>query len=221
MTSEEVFVELLEKVNKNSANDNISFDKPRLKLAVNTAQNKFLEKIIEKRNSSESVYIEKFLIPNVDLKEAKKTKESQYFALPIDFFNFVDLAGVASSGSCKDAIKLWEAKPHNVNELLFDANNKPSFYFRETFYYIADEKIRVFRDDFLIDSLALTYYRYPRVIDIEGYIDANGIHSSTIHPEWDDKSMERIIAIAAKDLNVNTENLQTYQIDNNQINSKQ
>jgi hypothetical protein len=220
MLSIEVFNQVREKANKNNINDGIAFDNPRIKTAVNEAQYQFIEWVLEKRNEDDIRLIQKLLIPDKKLKESSKTTDSHYFTIPTDFFDLATLRAIAKTSTCKDSIKLWEAKAENTQELLFDEHNKPSFYFRESFYYIANNTIRVFIDDFLIDALFMSYYRYPRIIDIEGYITLDGINSSTSNPEWDDKTMNRIISIAVKNLNINTDNLQHFQIDNTRINNK-
>lgn len=217
MTSVDVFQAVREKANKNNTNDNIAFDNPRIKVAINEAQNKFVEWVLEKRNEDDIRLIQRLLIPEKKLKEASKTTNSHYFTLPVDYFDLANIHAIAKTTTCKDKINLWEAKSENVNELLFDKNNSPSFYFRESFYYLTDGTVRIFVEDFTIQSAVLTYYRYPREIDIDGYINTSNQQSSTKHPEWDDRTMNRIISIAVKDLNINTENLQRFQIDNNRI----
>jgi len=219
VTSEELYIKLSEKANKNATNDNIAYDKPRLKFAINEAQNRFLEGILDRRNEDEIRYVQKFLVDS-KLKEEKVTDDSCYYLIPTNFFDLANVHAIAKSGSCKDKIKLWEVKSENVHEYLYDQYNKPSFYYRESFYYLTKDSIRVFKDDFTLDTLMLSYYRYPKEIDFEGYVDVNGNHSSAISPEWDDKSMDRIITLAVKNLNISMENFNAAQINQQQINSK-
>ena len=60
----------------------------------------------------------------------------------------------------------------------------------------------------------LSYYRYPREVDMEGYVREDGSYSTNIDPEWDDKITERIIEFCVADFDINNDNLQRYQLDN-------
>lgn len=217
MTSEEVVLKILEKANKNNSNDNQPIDKPRAIIAVNEAQNKFVEWVLEKKNEDDIRLIQLLLVPEEKLSEYKKTEDSQYFNLPTNLFEFTNIKAIAQEDKCKDVINLWEAKAQNVNELLADENNSPSFYYRESFYYLSNGKIRIFRKNFNITSASISYYRYPRIINVDGYIGVDGNTSYNVDPEWDDKVMDRIISIAVKDLNINAENLNRVQVDNQRI----
>jgi hypothetical protein len=75
----------------------------------------------------------------------------------------------------------------------------------------------VFVDDFKINKLFLTYYRYPNKINVEGIVELDGSISSNQDPEWDDRTMDRIISVAVKELNINNDNLQKAQIDMQRI----
>jgi hypothetical protein len=220
-TPQQLVEKIREKLNKNSTNDNIEFDEPRIIIAINEAQNKFTEWILEKKNEDDVRLIQHLLIPDKVLKEVSKTENSHYFELPKDYFDLANILSKAKCKKCVDNILLWEVKSQNFNELLNDDNNKPSFFARESFYYLGNNKVRVFRDSsFEINSVLLTYYRYPKKIDISGYVSIDGADSQDVSPEWDDRAMDRIISIAVKDLSVNAENLGRFQIDDKQIKTK-
>ena len=105
-------------------------------------------------------------------------------------------------------------KNENVHELLQDEYNKPSFKWRETFYSFADDMIVIYVDNFTISELFLTYYRYPKEVDMVGYVKEDGSYSVNIDPEWDDKVVERIIEFCVADFDINNDDLQRYQLDN-------
>ena len=223
MTSVEVIEKVREKINKNSINDNIAFDNPRIILAVNEAQNKIVELIIEKKNEDDISYIQKLVVNDLKLiKSSKKSDDSDYFEIPKNFFHPINVKVYANDSKCKrKRINAWEAKGQNTHELLTDQNNKPSFYWEETFYTIGQDKYRIYKDKtFEIEQVNLDYYRYPKKIDIEGYIDVNNKNTFNQDPELDDKIMDKIIDIAVKDLNINVENLNRLQADLTKINSE-
>lgn len=222
MTTVEVIEQLRDKLNKNSINDNISFDKPRLIPAINEAQLKYVGWAIEKKNEDDIILIQKLVVSDLTLtKSNKKSDDSDYFDIPKNYFHPINLKVYASDKTCNLKLrKAWQAKGENIHELYEDEFNKPSIYWGETFYTIGADKYRVFKKDFTIEKVKLDYYRYPKKIDIEGYIDVNGYSTTTQNPELDDKAMNRIIDIAVKDLNINSENLNKLQADLYKLNSK-
>jgi hypothetical protein len=219
MLAIEVVDKVREKLNENSINDNIAFDDSRIILAVNEAQNRFIEWIYEKKNEDDIRLIQKFLQPS-SLQKHSDDEISSYFSLPADYFEFVNLKSKAKKSECIGNLLLFEVKSFDYNELLHDINNMPSFEYRESFYYIQNNKVRIFKADFEVISVVIDYYRYPKKIDVQGYINIDNTPSVESHPEWDDRTMDRIINIAVRDLNINSDNLQKTQADNFRIQSE-
>src|SRR5690606_34094906 len=119
--------------------------------------------------------IQKFLV-NKKLDKTKTDEYSIFFPLPNDYFELSNAIAKAEGGKgkekCKDTMFLWEVKSQNFHELLQDDNNKPSFDYRETFFYIADDSVRVFvNNNFDVKELTLSYYRTPNKISVKGDID--------------------------------------------------
>lgn len=221
ITSEQAYLKFIQKVNKNFTNDNISVDRGRFVLIFNEVQNRFVEWILEKRNSDDIRDIQLLLEKDVKLSKDAKILNHQDFKLPDDYFSFVNLQVFAKSGSCGTSkIGVHEVKSENVEELLIDENNKPSFEFRETFYTISGDTVDIYTDNFDISKAYLTYYRYPKQIDLEGYINIEGKTSTSINPEFEDRIVDRILNAAAKDFDINNENFNKSQFDNQRIFSK-
>ena len=221
MTSEDAYIKFLQKVNKNYTNDNISVDRSRFVFLYNESQNKFIEWILEKRNEDEIRYIQKLLIYDKRLKLKQKVLNHQDFNLPKDFFSFSNIQSFATNNNCKSVkLLLHEIKQENREELLEDEFNKPSFKFRETFYSFGEDAVRIYTDNFDIDKTFLTYYRYPKQIDVKGYIKTDNTNSVDINPEFDDKVVDRILTTCAKEFDVNNENLQKVQFEKDRIITK-
>ena len=209
------YLKFLEKVNKNYTNDNISVDVGRFVSLFNAKQIRFLEYMLEKRNEDDIRYIQKMLVRDRSLSFDNNTINHCDFKLPEDYFSFVNVQAKGGDSSCSSSfINLWEVKNENIHELLQDENNKPSFKWRETFYSFSSDKIVIYVDSFEIAEVYLTYYRYPKSVDMSGYIKEDGSYSVNIDPEWDDKITERILEFCVADFDLNTENLQRYQFDN-------
>lgn len=221
MNINEAYLKFIQKVNKNFTNDNIVVDKGRFILIFNEVQNKFVEWILEKRNEDDIRDIQELLVLDKKLKLKNKFLNHQDFELPSNYFSFSNVQIFGSTKKCSNS-KLYgfEAKTENIEELLNDENNKPSFKYRETFYTIGNGNINVYVDEFNISKIFLTYYRYPKQVDIQGYIKTDNTQSTSIDPELDDKIIDRILSATAKEFNLNNENLQKLPFDKDRLFSK-
>ena len=220
MKIEDAYLKFLSKVERNLTNDSLAADRDRFVILFNEAQNKFTESIIERRAIDEVEYIQRLVVQKKPLADVRNLINSNEYKLPKDYFYFINLEVVGESDCGSATFLSWQVKLEDVQELLHDKFNKPSFDFRETFYTLGDNSVRVYRDDFNIKKVFLTYYRYPKSVDLEGYIKSDGSQSSNIDPEWDDKAADRIISICAKDFMINSDFLEKYQLGVNQITSK-
>lgn len=221
MNIHEAYLRFLEKVTKNYTNDNIEVDRGRFIPLFNEKQNNYVEWILEKRNEDEIREIQKLLVYDEKLKFWKKELNHQDFKLPLNYFSFTNIQALVSTDSCKNQnIKLFEIKQEDREEILFDENNEPSFKYRETFYSLGEDSIKIYVKGFEVSKVFLTYYRYPVQVDIEGYINSEGNMSQNIDPEFDDKIVDRILTACAKDFNINSENLQRFQFDKDRLISK-
>ena len=218
ITSEQAYIKFLQKVNKNLTNDNIAVDRGRFVLIYNETQNKFVEWVLEKRNEDDIRDIHQLLVKDSKLDKDRFLLNHQDFKLPEDYMSFVNIQVFGGVEGCKgNKIGVTEVKSENVEELLLDENNKPSFKFRDTFYTLAGEKVNVYTDNFEVDNCYLTYYRYPRPIDIKGYIKTDNTASRDINPELEDRIVDRILSAASKEFNINNDNLQRVQFDKDRI----
>lgn len=221
MNIETAYLKFVEKVNKNYTNDNISVDRGRFIAIYNEESNNFVEWLLEKRNEDEIRDIQLLLVNDKSLVLKGKTLNHQDFTLPSDYFNFSNIQALASTDVCKNKnILLHEIKSENREELLFDDNNKPSFKARESFYMFSNNTVNIYTDDFDISKVYLTYYRYPKQVDIQGYVRDDNTASVNIDPEFDDKIVNRILTACSKAFNINNDNLQRTQFDKDRLHSK-
>ena len=218
MNINETYLKFLNKVNKNYINDNISVDKGRFVIIFNEAQNKYADWLISQNNTSLIRNIKKLKVDGLELSKKISLDDLDSFKLPLNFFRFINVRAVAKSNSCSDFLDiLFEVKNENVHELYNDHNNEPSFEYRESFYTFGEDSINVYKKDFEITNVSLTYYRYPLSVDIAGYYKLDNSISKDIDSEFSDDIVDKILDICVKDFNVNSDNLERYQIDNNEI----
>lgn len=199
MKINDTYIHFVDLVNRNATNNNINVDKPRFINLFNKISIEYTSWILEKRNEDVIRHISPLLILEKPLK-AKEHKDSySAFTLPTDYFDLANLHVTADQGTCKnEKLFTFEVKSENLEELLADSNNKPSFRFRETFYLTSAGAISIYKDNFTLNKVNLSYYRYPKQVDIAGYIHSDGSASKDIHPEFDDKVVHKLLTAMAK-----------------------
>lgn len=202
-TVEQAYNRYLIKVEKNAVNDNISTDRGRFVELFNESQVKFEEQGLQNRGVDDVRYLEKFLINEKPISYSSETLTHFNFPLPT---NYLDLAEVRATGKkekCKYVLYLFEAETENLSELLQDADNKPSFKWQESFYTVNSDVISVYKDDFQIPEILLSYYRYPNQISLINPYDPESGFDESKTIEWDEKSLNRIISMCAGEFDIN------------------
>ena len=216
------YLRALQKAEENATNGGIKLDKARFVQLFNEEQNRLVLYLLDKRNEDDIRYLQKLVVYSKDISKNRSIENqiSDLFSLPSDYFDFINVSGVFSRGECSASdFNLWEAKNENVNELLADEFNKPSYDYRDAFYTIGEEGIRVYKGDFNVDKLFLSYYRYPNPVDISGYIKSDNSSSTDIDPELDDKLVDIILNMVEKQFALNESEYNRYQIDSDNVRS--
>ena len=102
-----------------------------------------------------------------------KSDISSYSDLPTNYLQWKRVDVYAKKGCCDDRrMSVYLAEEGNLNQLLFDDAKKPSFEWAETFATLKSNRVNVYtNNDFDISSGALTYYRQPVRIEVQGCVD--------------------------------------------------
>lgn len=186
-----------------TGSQNIAVDKSRAVIALNEAQSRMVEFFLSSKIDDNLRYIQK-LLNTAEINRSGVDKLTNYFDLPKDYFDFSSVVGYGSNEKCKNIkFHLYEIKNQNKDEIISDEFNKPSFTYRESPYYIAENTLKIFVDNFTMDSILLDYYRYPiqlRLID-EDNPESNFDEDYQI--EFDDKLIDRIVSEAVFLIQVN------------------
>lgn len=207
MTTQTAFDKFQIKVNKNLETGSIAVDRGRFVLIFNEAQNRLIEYILDKKNEDDIRYIQKILVSDFPISSSESKINYQNFTLPKDYFDFSNVFALASREKCKEkTMFLFEIKDDDKNEILQDEFNKPSFEARESPFNITSDNLRVYRNDFTIDKILLSYYRYPVQIKLLNEEDPESEFDNSINPEFDDKFVDRILSIASGEFELNVEN---------------
>lgn len=207
MTPNQAYERFIIKVNENAQTDNISVDRGRFAVMFEEASNKFVEWILEKKSEDDIRYLQPILktnkVTNYELKDTY-----QKFRLPEDFFDLGTVSAKGSTECCKQVdFDIYEVKVDNQGNIINDYMNSPSGEYREAPYYLESGNVKILIDNFKIDSIEITYYKYPQKIKLEDEEDPESLfQDGDEHLEFDVKALDRIISIAASDNSLNTNN---------------
>jgi hypothetical protein len=94
-------------------------------------------------------------------------------SLPADYMEWNRVSMKGKNECCPDrAFVVFLASEDDKDILLADRSKQPSFAWATTFATIAAGKVRIYtNNDFLVSSATISYYRYPRNIQIAGTPD--------------------------------------------------
>lgn len=203
------------KVEKNVVNDGISTSRDRFVIAFNEAQNKYTELHLQNRGIDDVRYIEHLLVLDKKILASSNTSDHYNFPLPANYLDLAAIRGIGSQDTCTNQkLDLFEIQvDKELTEILNDEDNKPSFKWREAPYTIASNEVAVYTDNFSVDEILLSYYRYPLQIALLDPYNPESSFDETIEIEWDAKSLDRIISITAGEFDMNTNNPR-FQIQN-------
>jgi hypothetical protein len=108
---------------------------------------------------------------------------------------------LATRGNCKnrmlDVINFM--KHSDIRILLKSPHYQPSFKYQETLGDISANTISVYSDSqntFTITDLFISYLRYPKKIDVAGYVHLNGTLSTTEDCELESYLQDELLDIA-------------------------
>jgi hypothetical protein len=108
---------------------------------------------------------------------------------------------LATKGNCKnrmlDVINFM--KHSDIRILLKSPHYQPSFKYQETLGDISASTISVYSDSqntFTITDLFISYLRYPKKIDVAGYVHLNGTPSTTEDCELESYLQDELLDIA-------------------------
>lgn len=197
-TIDEIYIKACELVDTNTQNQ-VHLDMPRFVIFFNHSQNEFLKSTINTLRSSDLVEVsQRFLQPvNIQQDLAASNAERKKYIFPSDFIKHEKVTAKIVKENCGSEgfyVNFEEAKPTDVDRWMLDSNRRPSFEFRESFYYVATDGVWLYTDGtFDFRDVELIYYRFPRQIDIAGYEKEDGSPSTNIQTEWSRTEVESIL----------------------------
>ncbi len=218
----DLYISAIVKANKNKGTQNISLDKYRFVVMFNENQIKRAVDILDNSNDKDLREIQELIISSKPLLKVNEQEDRVTFALPEDYLEISSAYATAKKGCCTVKLKVWESKDQNYNELIEDTNNEPSFDYEETFYNLQGNKIVYFKDpSFEIAEGFLTYYRYPKEIDIEGYIIEDGTpqgkNSTNKESDMNTRFLNKVVSMTVEDFARNNQDVQAVTLNKDRI----
>jgi len=135
---------------------------------------------------------------------------TQVGALTPPFMFYIDSYILADKGECKDRVITCNpdlVKHADIQLLLKNTNFCPSFEYQETIVDISSDELHVYTDGtFSPKKLFLTYVRYPKQIDKEGYVHFDGSDSINQDCELETYLEDELLDITVASLAMYTEN---------------
>lgn len=126
------------------------------------------------------------------------------------FMFYLDSYMIADKEDCKNRVLYANGdlvKHADITTLLLNNNYKPSFEYQEIIVDISADELHYYTDGtFTPKKVYLSYIRYPREIDLTGYIKFDGTESTNVDCEFEEYMEDELLDLAVKCLAMYTEN---------------
>jgi hypothetical protein len=193
-------------------------------LAANESQIKLIKKKLGLNNNYGIGYdgfrkryedLQTLVVPHVqlELKDDKSlnnrwsTIDSTVDLVP-KYLIYSDIYITADKDNCKNRVLQVNISKHSdLAVLINNTNYKPSFEYQETLGTISNNKFEVYTDGtFSPNSLFISYIKYPKKINLEGYVDFDEKESITQDSELPDYLEDELLDLIVIELGMDTEN---------------
>lgn len=219
MTSRQAYNIFLLKINKVDTNTEIAILVPYFVLLYNIESKRWLADQLRRKETSDDINdINELLVHNYELFLSSVDIKHDDFVLLENFFSYSSSFVVANNGKCSDYLLVKPIMPKNKDVYYEDENRSLSFEWRETFSYLADNSLIVYKKDFIIEKALIDYYRKLIDIDIEGYENSEGLLSKNIDLDIDDIWVNEIIDRCALEVIREYENPSGVELAANRLN---
>lgn len=206
MNTSAAYEKYIIKANKNGINDNVATDKGRFVELLYSSYLRYIEYILNNSDADRRKIQE--LLKTEHGITGRRVNDYFEFNLPKDFYDFSSIDARATKGSCTDSLEiLHEIKDEDRAILLSDLFTQPSFEYRESVFILSDNKIKIFTNgEFDINSISITYYRYPIRPRLVIPDDPESDFDDSIELELQEKTIDRIIDVAVGTFDISNDN---------------
>lgn len=220
MNSIEAYKRFQLKLNSLANSDNVDISEGEFVLIYNEQQVNWYEDNFKNVSSKfKTSDVQKLVERDLNLTLIREHEDYVNFKLPENYLDYISSYSKCTKGNCSDRrIRNYQIQLPNRELFYRDNFNNPSFEYSETFITVSSDGLQVYKTDFDVNKVYLTYYRYPINIDIEGYIKIDQTPSTTINPELTDDFVNEIIDRCVADVQRSFENTGGYQLAQDRVN---
>lgn len=145
--------------------------------------------------------LQKLVMPTEQLTTTvidTKTYSVDLTTLSSELLYIIRSQSTAAKGDCSaELLDNFEAKHNDLNNILRDPYQKPSFEWRETpIIYKHDTMLILSDGTFTVSKADIDYIRWPVSMDKAGYTHFDGTTSTSVDPELPDYVVDEIITEA-------------------------
>ena len=183
------------RLNKLGTNANQNVGYPQFVSLMNKAQLHWAEsriKVAEERTTRVDELQQ--LLEDYESVAAGKKENFYRINLPGDYFH--RHRAYAQVKDCDGVVYCHFVEEGNINSLLQGSNTAPSAAWEETLATVFRGQLRVYFTDFSLAKVYLKYFRFPRPVDIAGYLRTDGLPSVDVDLEFTGVNAQEIIDFA-------------------------
>lgn len=225
MNNQTLQIKLKQRLNKLASNDYDNIECWQIVEAFNKAQLEWVRRQLHGNNlyregdemSKRRIDDLQILLEETNLPGSQQDNYFESSSIPDNYMEYKRITAYATSECCPDprSMTVYLSEEANVNLIMRDPLKRPDYEWGETFCTWLGNNVRVYRREFDITDVVLTYYRQPVNIEIAGcqnpYTGAQTLVDVTC--EFKDDIVEVLLDEAASLIAGDIENFNQYQLN--------
>ena len=223
MNNQTLQIKLKQRLNKLASNDYDNIECWQIVEAFNKAQVEWVRRQLHGNNmfregdemSKRRIDDLQILLEEVNLPGTQLNNFFESTAIPANYMEFKRISAFATSECCPEprSMTVYLAEEANVDLLMRDPLKRPDYEWGETYCTWLGNNVRVYRRDFNITDVDLTYYRQPVNIEIAGCQNPYDGTATTVDVicEFKDDIVEVLLDETAAVIAGDIENFNQYQ----------
>jgi hypothetical protein len=178
MNNQTLQIKIRQRLNKLASNDYDNIECWQIVEAFNKAQVEWVRRQLHGNNlyregdemSKRRIDDLNILLEEVNVPGFEGDNYFESTTIPDNYMEYKRVTAFATSECCPDprSMTVYLAEEANVDLIMRDPLKRPDYDWGETFCTWIGNDLRVYRRDFNITDVNLTYYRQPRLIEIQG-----------------------------------------------------
>ena len=225
MNNQTLQIKLKQRLNKLASNDYDNIECWQIVEAFNKAQLEWVRRQLHGNNlyregdemSKRRIDDLQILLEETNLPGSQQDNYFESSSIPGNYMEYKRITAYATSECCPDprSMTVYLSEEANVNLIMRDPLKRLDYEWGETFCTWLGNNVRVYRREFDITDVVLTYYRQPVNIEIAGcqnpYTGAQTLVDVTC--EFKDDIVEVLLDEAASLIAGDIENFNQYQLN--------